>query len=390
MHRLPELDDAVQDLSEALDRRLLLLDDAMRTVAYSIHESADDRERLSYALVHSSTWPRPQTAKEAWSLEDLPEVGLVLFVRILDSNQYIIGHLVIALPEAERISRQAITGLTDKAIHGAAQLSPLMEAWLLHADEVSIRTQQLTVDLVSGSAQQRLRAAEALLAERMLSASDEYCAVALGLDPRAREQDHEKATLAVSRTVQFVRGTSTATVVGGALEEGIGVLVFPRPVVVSRLTRILNEPPLNNIRAGIGPLTALADVHRSFERARTAWRTSILARDDYPTVVTADELGIDGILARLPLEKFTMEDLPLVVREFLSAAGTSVLTETLEAYLVAGGDAQQTARNLNIHRSTLYYRLDKISNAISGDLRDGITRRDLHVGLRIAKLAKLI
>lgn len=390
MQRLPELDDAVQDLSEALDRRLLLLDETMRTVAYSIHETARDRERLSHALVHSSTWPRPQTGMEVSSIVDLPEIGPALFVRLVDSDHHIIGHLVTPLTEAEQLANQVEPEIAIKAIQGATQLSELMETWLHHADHVSVRSQQLTITLVSGSFQERTKAAEALIAERLISDSDGYCAVALGLNPRDSDQGHQKAALAVSRTVQFVKETSTATVVGGTLEDGTGILVFPRPVVVPRLTRILEQPPLNHIRAGIGPLTSLDEIHRSFERACTAWRATCLAPNDYPTVVNFQELGLDGILARLPLEDFTVEDLPPATRELLSAIDSQVLYDTLEAYLVTGGDAQQTARNLNVHRSTLYYRLDKIRNAIAGDLRDGIVRRELHTGLRIAKLANLI
>jgi hypothetical protein len=390
MQRPPELGDAVQDLSEALDRRLLLIDETMQTVAYSIHETARDRERLSHSLAHSATWPRPRTAQATSSVEDLPEIGPTLFVRLLDSNQYIIGHLVVSLTDAEEQTGRVSTSVVDRAIRGAAQLGELMEAWLQNTDAVSLRTQQLTINLVNGNAQQRAEAAEALLTEQLLSTSEVYCAVALGLDPRWPEHSQEKAALAVSRTIHFVRETSTATVVGGTLDDGVGILVFPRPVVVPRLTRILEESPLDHVRAGVGPLSTLENVHQSFKRARAAWRVTCLAPDEYPIVITSDESGLDGLLARLPLEDFTVEDLPLSTRELLAAVDSPALLETLDSYLAAGGDAQQTARNLTIHRSTLYYRLDKISMAISGDLRDGIVRRDLHTGLRIAKLAGLI
>ena len=42
-----------------------------------------------------------------------------------------------------------------------------------------------------------------------------------------------------------------------------------------------------------------------------------------------------------------------------------------------------------IHRSTLYYRLDRIRELTGRDLRDGRTRRELHTGIRIAQLAGL-
>jgi len=391
MQRLPEFDDAIQDLSEQLDRRLVILDESMRAVAYSIHETAQDRKRLSHILAHSSTWSAPRTAKARYRIEELPEIGAMLFIRLVDSNQYIIGHLVIPLTDPEKVAERVDDAVASVAIQDAERLGDLLEAWRHNAANQTTRSHQHTVDLVTGNPQQRSEAADALLADRILSTSDRYCAVALGVDPRtATKQDHEKAALAVSRTVRFVNETSTATVVGGTLEDNVGVLVFPRPVVIPRLIRILEWPPLAQVRAGIGPLTTLDDIQRSFARARTAWRATYLAPYDYEIVVAWDELGLDGTLARLPVEDFTLEDLPASIRQLLGNVDSPVLLSTLEAYLSAGGDAQQTARTLHIHRSTLYYRLDKVRNAISGDLRNGELRRELHTGLRIAKLARLL
>lgn len=63
---------------------------------------------------------------------------------------------------------------------------------------------------------------------------------------------------------------------------------------------------------------------------------------------------------------------------------------TLEAYLGAGGDARASARALGIHRSTLYYRLTRIRTTTEVDLSDGFARRDLHTGLRVARLARML
>lgn len=60
------------------------------------------------------------------------------------------------------------------------------------------------------------------------------------------------------------------------------------------------------------------------------------------------------------------------------------------ATLDAGGDARASAVALGIHRSTLYYRLTRIRATAGVDLGDGIARRDLHTGLRAARLAGLL
>lgn len=390
MQRFPDLDDALQDLSEAINRRLLLVDQDMRAVAYSIHETPQDRERLSHALAHSPTWPRPQTAREVSSVENLRGIGPTLFVRVLDSNRFIIGHLVVALNHTEKSARQLNPALKRTVDDAVPQLGSLMETWRQKTANDSLHVQQLTIDLATGGPRRRKDAGAALIAERRLSASDSYCAVAMGTAWRTEDRDYPKAQRAVTRTLQFVRETSTATVVGGTLDNGVGILIFPRPVVAPRLARILQDTPLAGVRAGIGSLTSLDAVHRSFELASLALRTSCLAPEDYPIVTASNELGLDGVLARLPLEIFTVDDLPPLLRRLLERVESPSIIETLEAYLTAGGDAKETARRLNIHRSTLYYRLEKIADAVPGSLRDGDVRRELHVGLRIAKLAGLL
>lgn len=54
MQRTPDLDDAVQDLSEAVGHRLILIDETMRVVGYSIHESDTD---------HAAAFARPGTQR---------------------------------------------------------------------------------------------------------------------------------------------------------------------------------------------------------------------------------------------------------------------------------------------------------------------------------------
>jgi PucR-like helix-turn-helix protein len=69
--------------------------------------------------------------------------------------------------------------------------------------------------------------------------------------------------------------------------------------------------------------------------------------------------------------------------------GRGNLLHTLDVYLAHGGDARKTADALHLHRSTLYYRLEKITEAVGGDLSDGEARFELMLGIRLAYLAGL-
>ena len=70
-------------------------------------------------------------------------------------------------------------------------------------------------------------------------------------------------------------------------------------------------------------------------------------------------------------------------------SGRDDLIHTLDAYLTHGCDVRKTAEALHLHRSTLYYRLEKITEAIGGDLKDGEARFELMLGIRLANMARL-
>jgi DNA-binding PucR family transcriptional regulator len=181
-----------------------------------------------------------------------------------------------------------------------------------------------------------------------------------------------------------VARSSTASVVGTTIDDGTGVLIFPRPVVKERLARILADPKLGRVCAGIGPVVGrMEEVHHSLTLARRALRVAWLAPTDHGLAITWDDAGLDGVLALLPLEQMTAQDLPLSARRLLSAGLSQEILSTVQAYLDCGGDAQRTAVALNIHRSTLYYRLGRVRSVLDADLGDGRLRAELHIGLRI-------
>jgi hypothetical protein len=74
----------------------------------------------------------------------------------------------------------------------------------------------------------------------------------------------------------------------------------------------------------------------------------------------------------------------------LTQAGdsASMLIRTLETYLDLGGDAQRTAAQLHLHRTSLYYRLGRIAEILQADLDDGLTRLELHLALKSRRAAR--
>lgn len=70
--------------------------------------------------------------------------------------------------------------------------------------------------------------------------------------------------------------------------------------------------------------------------------------------------------------------------EASDAARRSEFVRTLDAFLRAGGNHMRAARDLNVHRNTLIYRLERIQELLNGsDLEDPETRLNLQLALKI-------
>ncbi|HMC79775.1 MAG TPA: helix-turn-helix domain-containing protein, partial [Acidimicrobiia bacterium] len=101
-------------------------------------------------------------------------------------------------------------------------------------------------------------------------------------------------------------------------------------------------------------------------------------------VTTYDSLGIYRILAggehSAEVEGFVREWLgPLLDYD---AAHGAELVKTLSTYLECGGNYDETADGLAIHRSTLRYRLQRIREVSGLDLTDVDSRFNLHAATR--------
>lgn len=379
------LDDALQDLSEVVGRPLVVLDWAMSVVGYSIHEDDADRQRLSMLLAHSGRWDPPAATVPDYVTTELPQIGRCLLIPLTDHRRRV-GYLLTAVDDEpvddERVDDEALHAL----LHGASGLGVLLSLRLLYDEHDRSRARELLVRVIGSDSGQRRAAAEALIAEHHIGGASQYAAVVIGGDPRPGRSPDSSA-LAVWTTLDFVARSSTASVVGSTLDDGTGIVIFPRPVVSDRLTRILTDVGLGDVRAGIGPVVGrLEEVHRSVTLARRALRVAWLAPADHGRATDWDDTGVDGVLAMLPIEHLTVDDLPRSVRVLLGAKLSPEIMSTLQTYLDCGGDALRTARTLNIHRSTLYYRLGRVRSALDCDLRDGRLRLELQVGLRLADM----
>jgi hypothetical protein len=148
-------------------------------------------------------------------------------------------------------------------------------------------------------------------------------------------------------------------------------------------------------RPGIGwsgVASPISEAAQAFQHARLAMGLSRIGVTD-DDVVDWTVLGSWRALALL-VDNYSdrpADLVPLIHPGIvdLVGKGREDLIHTLDVYLALGGDARKTADTLHLHRSTLYYRLEKITEAVGGDLGDGEARFGLMLGIRLAYFAGL-
>jgi DNA-binding PucR family transcriptional regulator len=103
-------------------------------------------------------------------------------------------------------------------------------------------------------------------------------------------------------------------------------------------------------------------------------------------ITTWKGLGVYAFLIKISPHELTPTLYSPAVRTLVERGNTDSLLDTAEVYLDCAGDARRAANELHIHRSTLYYRLERIGKLTGMDLRDGSTRLVLHLGIKLAHL----
>jgi hypothetical protein len=137
--------------------------------------------------------------------------------------------------------------------------------------------------------------------------------------------------------------------------------------------------------AGVGGTgTGLEQARASFRQAELAARAGADLLDQ--TVIGWADLGDLAVLLQLPLDQLDEDCLPYEVQRLVAYDKDGRSIDTVRAYLDHAGSGPDTAEALHLHRTTLYYRLDRIREATGLNLDDGRTRLALHLGLRLREL----
>ncbi|TDD46313.1 PucR family transcriptional regulator [Nonomuraea terrae] len=151
------------------------------------------------------------------------------------------------------------------------------------------------------------------------------------------------------------------------------------PVPADELHAAMPVPVVVGVGRGRPTLAEAAD---SYQEARHAAEVAARVPGLGRTAEWA-RLGVYRMLAQVPPD----QDLHPGLEEMLADAQHLPLLETLETYLDLAGSAVATSRALRLHRTSLYYRLQRVEELARTDLKDGGERLALHLSLKLARLS---
>jgi len=133
------------------------------------------------------------------------------------------------------------------------------------------------------------------------------------------------------------------------------------------------------------PATGADAIVESYREARIA--LDLRQRLQVPDVCGFADLRVDSVLLELAQQQEGQE----FSDEFLDplrAERDGSLVEVARVYVESGGNLNEAARRLTVHRNTMLYKLDRITRLLQRDIRDPDTQFAVWLALRLTDLAE--
>jgi sugar diacid utilization regulator len=196
-----------------------------------------------------------------------------------------------------------------------------------------------------------------------------------------------RATPLVSLSLARAGGRGVLLLAGRRPPEAVALRAVAEQLR-DELTKALGDTL--QVRVGVGPVVESATrAGLSARRAREAVSVAELV-PGFGSVTAWDELGVYRLLVQLPLSDLPEDAIPDGLRTLMAADAEGSLVETLETWLDEGCESRSTVARLQVHRTSLYYRLGRIEEITGMSLNSGGVRLDLHLGLKLARLQGLL
>jgi len=208
--------------------------------------------------------------------------------------------------------------------------------------------------------------------------------------------------LPLESLISLVRDDMARRQINGAVGQYVDVIVAIYPIEnvsqTIRIRRLVEEvrdqlttrSPSGLVGAGISrPATGLSALRESYREAKDAVSIANELGDREDTTFYGD-LKLFQLLLALKernldhLRRFYYDTLGLLVEHDERKQGD--LIRTLNGFFEANGNLAKAAQDLDVHRNTLVYRLERISELTEMNLDDADNRLILHLALKIQRV----
>jgi len=132
------------------------------------------------------------------------------------------------------------------------------------------------------------------------------------------------------------------------------------------------------------PRRGAEQIMESYREARVALDLRERLRLDHPCGF--DDLRVDSVLLDLAQDGPGRAFADDILRPLRGDASGGLL-EAAQTYVEAGGNLNEAARRMNVHRNTMLYKLNRISRLLQRDIRDPDTQFTVSLALRLSNLA---
>ncbi|MET0928376.1 MAG: helix-turn-helix domain-containing protein [Aeromicrobium sp.] len=388
----------VDRFANELGRSVVVNDPEVRMLYASPHFGDEDAVRIramlnrdagakaiGHVLAHGVTqWTRPGR------IPALDEVGLHARVAVpIRWRGQVLGMLMIMDADASATSADL-----DRVAEVAAEIAPLMGGESRSDD--TARSEAAIATVLEGDAPARAAAIDALAMGPDAGGTTSVRVLVLS-SGRDDAGDRDPGVIALRHALVAARSRSRGEALH-AVSGGVGFLVH-MGAAARATTGLATEAAAMiqdvqdvagagvTVTAGIGDVVSgLGEAWVSARQARLA--ATIARRAGAEKVVAWEDAGVLGVLARIPKDELDVTAVPPALRRLAESDPSGRLLQTLRAFLDHAGSGPAASEALFIHRTTLYYRLDRIREAAGVDLDDGNVRLQLHLGLHTIDLMR--
>jgi len=393
----------IDDLARSIGRPAILEDRRLRLVAHSEQDEQCDAVRSAsivrrHASAEVAAWLSANGLGDSYEPVRVPgndELGMLSRLCVpVRHEDTLVGYLWFidadeSMPHTE----------VRQCVQAAENLAEVMHRETIARLRTATRVTE-NLQLLLSTDPGRAAAGAALHEEGYLDARAGVAVVVVESVPGAADQGATNALinrlvteahdgLARGRALSLVRPDHGALVLGCAGDDDVTVTSRVEAIRAGARNAAPSVTGDMPVRIGVGGHRGrITDAVSSYREARLAAASSPRAPQVEPgdvQVVRWATLGVHQFISSVVPFRDRLPVAHAGLRDLVSEAHAAPLLDTLECYLDTAGSAQHTAELLNLHRTSLYYRLQRIEELTGADLKDGEHRLALHLELKMCR-----